>query len=301
MAPRSYDPVLKWAGGKRQLLPQILERLPKKIDTYYEPFVGGGAVFFALAHERRFNKAVLTDQNADLIAVYRALKTNLSKLIELLKKHDANHCEEYYYEVRDELEPKKLVERAARLIYLNKTGFNGLYRVNRSGKFNVPFGRYDKPRILDEPRLKAAHEALTNVEIDVADFEETCKRAKRGDAVYLDPPYLPVSATANFSDYHALPFGLAEHERLAAVFGDLARRRVPALLSNSHTPDTKRLFGKFFLEQVEARRSINSDKSRRGPVGEILVSNLRRDAGLELEEERLEGGQAPQRRAKLGR
>jgi DNA adenine methylase len=301
MAARSYDPVLKWAGGKRQLLPHILERLPKKIDTYYEPFVGGGAVFFALAHERRFNKAVLTDQNADLIAVYRALKTNLTKLIELLKKHDANHCEDYYYEVRDELEPKKLVERAARLIYLNKTGFNGLYRVNRSGKFNVPFGRYDKPRILDEPRLKAAHQALTNVEIDVADFEETCKRAKRGDAVYLDPPYLPVSATANFSDYHALPFGLAEHERLAAVFGDLARRRVPALLSNSHTPDTKRLFGKFFLEQVEARRSINSDKSRRGPVGEILVSNLRRDAGLELEEERLESGHAPQRRAKLGR
>jgi DNA adenine methylase len=301
MAARSYDPVLKWAGGKRQLLPHILERLPKKIDTYYEPFVGGGAVFFALAHERRFNKAVLTDQNADLIAVYRALKTNLTKLIELLKKHDANHCEDYYYEVRDELEPKKLVERAARLIYLNKTGFNGLYRVNRSGKFNVPFGRYDKPRILDEPRLKAAHQALTNVEIDVADFEETCKRAKRGDAVYLDPPYLPVSATANFSDYHALPFGLAEHERLAAVFGDLARRRVPALLSNSHTPDTTRLFGKFFLEQVEARRSINSDKSRRGPVGEILVSNLRRDAGLELEEERLESGHAPQRRAKLGR
>lgn len=301
MAARSYDPVLKWAGGKRQLLPHILERLPKKIDTYYEPFVGGGAVFFALAHERRFNKAVLTDQNADLIAVYRALKTNLTKLIELLKKHDANHCEDYYYEVRDELEPKKLVERAARLIYLNKTGFNGLYRVNRSGKFNVPFGRYDKPRILDEPRLKAAHQALTNVEIDVADFEETCKRAKRGDAVYLDPPYLPVSATANFSDYHALPFGLAEHERLAAVFGDLARRRVPALLSNSHTADTKRLFGKFFLEQVEARRSINSDKSRRGPVGEILVSNLRRDAGLELEEERLESGHAPQRRAKLGR
>ena len=164
MRARSYDPVLKWAGGKRQLLPQILERLPRKIETYYEPFVGGGAVFFALAHEGRFNKAVLSDQNKDLIAVYRALKNNLRALMELLKEHDARHCEDYYYEVRDELAPKKLVERAARMIYLNKTGFNGLYRVNRSGKFNVPFGRYDKPRIVDEPRLKAAHEALANVE-----------------------------------------------------------------------------------------------------------------------------------------
>lgn len=301
MRARSYDPVLKWAGGKRQLLPQILERLPRKIETYYEPFVGGGAVFFALAHEGRFNKAVLSDQNKDLIAVYRALKNNLRALMELLKEHDARHCEDYYYEVRDELAPKKLVERAARMIYLNKTGFNGLYRVNRSGKFNVPFGRYDKPRILDEPRLLAAHEALGKVEIELADFEQTCKRAKRGDAVYLDPPYLPVSATANFSDYHAEPFGLEEHQRLAEVFAELARRRVHALLSNSLTQDTERLFGKFHLEQVKARRSINSVKSRRGPIGEILVSNLSRDAGLELEEQRLERGHAPERRAKLGR
>lgn len=279
MAARSFGPVLKWAGGKRQLLPQILGRLPQKIETYYEPFVGGGAVFFALAHERRFKKAVLTDQNRDLVAVYRALKTNLKALIELLKEHEAQHCEDYYYSVRDELEPKKLVERAARMIYLNKTGFNGLYRVNRSGKFNVPFGRYDKPRILDEPRLRAAHEALTSVEIDIADFEDTCKRARRGDAVYLDPPYLPVSATANFSDYHDKPFGIGEHQRLARVFEKLAERGVHAVLSNSDTEETQRIFGKFELDVVKARRSINSVKSRRGPVGEILVSNLERRAG----------------------
>ncbi|MFZ5889981.1 MAG: DNA adenine methylase [Myxococcota bacterium] len=272
MAARSYDPVLKWAGGKRQLLPQILERLPAKIDTYYEPFVGGGAVFFALAHEGRFKRAVLTDQNQDLIAVYRAIKTQLKPLIDALRYHDSKHCEDYYYLVRDEQQPTLLVERAARLIYLNKTGFNGLYRVNRSGKFNVPFGRYDKPRILDEPRLRAAHRALASVDIKVADFEVTCKRAKPGDAVYLDPPYLPVSATANFSDYHAEPFGISEHERLAKVFADLSKRGVHALLSNSNTSDTQRLFGGHRLEVVKARRSINSDKSRRGPVGEILVS-----------------------------
>lgn len=301
MAARSFDPVLKWAGGKRQLLPEILKRLPQKIDTYYEPFVGGGAVFFALAHERRFKKAVLTDQNPDLIEVYRALKTHLKSLIELLKEHEARHCEDYYYSVRDELEATKRVERAARLIYLNKTGFNGLYRVNRSGKFNVPFGRYDKPRILDEPRLRAAHEALANVEIDLADFEDSCKRARRGDAVYLDPPYLPVSATANFSDYHHKQFGLDEHQRLARVFEKLAERGVHALLSNSDTEDTREIFGKFELDVVKARRSINSVKSRRGPVGEILVSNLGRDAGFELEKQRFERRQAPQRRAKLGR
>lgn len=318
MAARSFDPVLKWAGGKRQLLPEILRRLPEKIDTYYEPFVGGGAVFFALAHERRFKKAVLTDQNPDLIAVYRALKSNLKRLMEVLKEHDAKHCEDYYYSVRDELETTSLVERAARMIYLNKTGFNGLYRVNRSGKFNVPFGRYDKPRILDEPRLIAANKALENVEIAIADFEKSCKRAKPGDAVYLDPPYLPVSSTANFSDYHAEPFGIEEHERLANAFGELAERGVYALLSNSHTKDTRAIFSKFEVEVVKARRSINSVKSRRGPVGEILVSNrsvgaksrgegkdwvpaLSRDAGLELEKKRLERGHTPQRRAKVGR
>ncbi|MGC4091888.1 MAG: DNA adenine methylase [Polyangiaceae bacterium] len=274
MRPRSFDPVLKWAGGKRQLLPQILQRLPAKIATYYEPFVGGGAVFFALSHEQRFTRAVLTDQNPDLIAVYQALQSDLESLIDKLRVHDANHCEDYYYEVRENHRLRAPSARAARMIYLNKTGFNGLYRVNRSGKFNVPFGRYDKPRILDEPRLRAAHQALTRVEVEIelADFEKACKKARRGDAVYLDPPYLPVSDTAHFAAYHNSPFGIEEHERLARVFSSLSTRGVHALLSNSDTSDTQRLFGEHRLEIVKARRSINSVKSRRGPIGEILVS-----------------------------
>jgi DNA adenine methylase len=274
MRLRRFDPVLKWAGGKRQLLPQILERLPAKIATYYEPFVGGGAVFFALAHERRFERAVLSDQNRDLIAVYKALQSkNFEAVIEKLGKHERKHCEKYYYEVREE-RPRDSVSRAARMIYLNKTGFNGLYRVNSSGKFNVPFGRYEKPRILDEARLRAAHEALEDVEIKVSDFADTCKPARAGDAVYLDPPYLPVSVRSHFAEYHESPFGIAEHERLAKMFGKLCDRGVHVVLSNSETEDTVRLFKreKYDFKIVPARRSINSDKSGRGPVGEILVS-----------------------------
>jgi len=273
MRLRRFDPVLKWAGGKRQLLPRILERLPEKIGTYYEPFVGGGAVFFALAHENRFEQAVLSDQNEDLIAVYRALKSKVSAVISALAVHEENHCEDYYYDVREQ-GPSDLVTRAARMIYLNKTGFNGLYRVNSKGKFNVPFGRYEKPRILDEPRLRAAHEALKNAKIKVADFAEACADAKRGDAVYLDPPYLPVSVRSHFAEYHESPFGIAEHERLAKLFERLSKGGVHAVLSNSATNDTRRLFekDKYEFDIVPARRSINSDKSGRGPVGEILVS-----------------------------
>jgi DNA adenine methylase len=271
MARPTLGPVLKWAGGKRQLLPQILARLPAQISTYFEPFVGGGAVFFALAGEQRFERAVLGDSNPNLVAVYQALKEQPERVIERLRRYQKDHNESEYYRVRDK-NPRSLVEKAARVIYLNKTGFNGLYRVNRSGEFNVPFGRYENPRILNEPRLWAVHEALAKVQIENVDFEEICKRAGKRDAVYLDPPYLPVSATASFAEYHAVPFGLDEHKRLAKVFAQLAKRGVCAVLSNSHTPDTEKLFGGHRLEIVAARRSINSDHTRRGPVGEILVS-----------------------------
>jgi DNA adenine methylase len=264
-------PVLKWAGGKSQLLPHILERLPEQIETYYEPFVGGGAVFFALAGKQRFQRAVLGDRNPNLVAVYQALKQDPDGVIERLRSYQKSHSEAAYYEVRKK-KPRALVEKAARVIYLNKTGFNGLYRVNRSGEFNVPFGRYENPRILNEPRLRAVAEVLAKVEIKLADFEEICKMAKKGDAVYLDPPYLPVSTTSNFAEYHAEPFGLEEHERLAKVFDKLRKRGVCAVLSNSDTPDTRRLFDAPNLEIVAARRAINSDHTRRGPVGEILVS-----------------------------
>jgi DNA adenine methylase len=271
MTRPAQRPVLKWAGGKSQLLGPILERLPKRIETYYEPFVGGAAVFFALAKEGRFERAVLADTNPDLVDVYLAVKNNVSGLIAALKKLHAAHSEEHYYEIRKK-KPKSQTERAARVIYLNKTGFNGLYRVNRSGQFNVPFGRYAKPNVCDEPNLRAAAVALADATIEVADFETICQRAQPGDAVYLDPPYVPVSKTAYFTAYARSPFGMDEHQRLARAFGQLAERDVFALLSNSHTPETCELYAAWHCETIDVPRMINSRADARGPVPELLVT-----------------------------
>jgi DNA adenine methylase len=265
-------PFLKWAGGKTQLLSRILERLPVEIDTYYEPFVGGGAVFFALAAEGRFRRARLTDRNRDLIDVYRALRDDVDKVIRELRGHAENHSEEHYYDVRAQ-SPRTLARRAARIIYLNKTGYNGLYRVNSSGRFNVPFGRYKNPGILDEANLRAAARTLENVTLETGDFAKVCDKAGPKDAVYMDPPYLPVSKTASFTAYDREQFGLEEHRRLALVFGQLARRGVPAVLSNSDTPETRALYGSFNVETVMAARAINSAASKRGRITEILVSS----------------------------
>jgi DNA adenine methylase len=277
MHPRpEVKPVLKWAGGKRQLLEPILSfvdrAFPDGIEKYYEPFAGGAAVFFALVSRRKFNKARLSDMNADLIRVYSALRDDAdSVILELQKLLDLGHSEEVYYKVRAK-RPVKPSARAARLIYLNRTGYNGLYRVNRSGEFNVPFGHYKTmPRILDEPRLRAAGDALQGVELAVEDFEESCKSAKRGDFVYFDPPYVPVSKTANFAAYHSKAFDLAEHERLAKTFARLHKRGVSLLLSNSDTPETRELFSAFDTRTVHATRAINSKGARRGAVPELLV------------------------------
>ena len=261
-------PVLKWAGGKTQLLPQILERLPARIETFFEPFVGGAAVFFALAAEGRFQRAVLADRNPDLVAVYRALQADAEAVIDELSQ--MRHSEAEYYRIR-ELSRRRLAQRAARVIYLNKTGYNGLYRVNRSGQFNVPFGRYKKPNICDAENLRAAARVLEGVEIVEADFEEVCVRARPGDAVYLDPPYVPLSKTANFTAYARHPFGPSEHQRLARAFTELERRRVAAVLSNSDTPETRALYRGFRAKKVQVSRAINSRPTARGPIDELLV------------------------------
>jgi DNA adenine methylase len=264
-------PVLKWAGGKRQIVPQILEHLPRRIATYFEPFVGGGAVFFALFNEARFERAVLGDKNPELVNVYQALKEDVDGVIRALRKLKDKHSESEYYRVRAS-SPRSQTARAARVLYLNKTGFNGLYRVNRSGRFNVPLGRYAEPKILNEPRLRAASEALAGVEIVLADFEALCRRSRPGDAVYFDPPYLPISPTAAFSEYHAEPFGLDEHRRLARAYDELTRRGVASVLSNSDTPATRELFEAHRVREISVRRAINSVATRRGGVGEILVT-----------------------------
>lgn len=277
-------PILKWAGGKSRLVPVILSRLPAQIGTYIEPFVGGGAVFFALAAEKRFKRAVLGDKNRDLIDVYKGVKADVDGVIALLTDYARRHDEDTYYATRD-LDPDTLdlAQRAARLIYLNKTGYNGLYRVNRQGRFNVPFGRYDNPKICNEPRLRAASEALRGrgVSIKVADFEALSGRAELGDAVYFDPPYVPLTKTASFTGYHSEAFGADEHLRLAGAFASLTERGVAAVLSNSGGKETSKLYrGRGVdVERVMVGRPINSAAGKRGAVAELVVSNT---AGLGL-------------------
>jgi DNA adenine methylase len=275
-----YRPILKWAGGKSRLVARIVAHLPSQVQTYFEPFVGSGAVFFALASERRFQRAVLADINAELVDVYRGVRKDVSGVIKLLEGYRRRHDEEAYYRTR-ERDPRTLdlIERAARLIYLNKTGYNGLYRVNRSGRFNVPFGRYDNPAICDEPRLRAAAEALRRrgVSIETGDFQSVCESAARGDAVYFDPPYVPASRTANFTAYHRDSFGPDEHARLAQSFKRLTRKKVATVLSNSDAEATRRLYRApgIALDRVLVTRPINSKSSARGNVAELLVSNRR--------------------------
>jgi DNA adenine methylase len=270
-------PILKWAGGKSKLVPQILARLPESIDTYYEPFVGGAAVFFALASHQRFKRAVLSDANQELVDVYLGVQKKVSAVIKLLAAYEKRHCREVYYQTR-EIAPSQLdlAERAARLIYLNKTGYNGLYRVNQSGQFNVPMGRYTNPNICDEERLRAAARVLKkDVTIETADFERVLEKAEAGDAVYFDPPYVPLSKTSSFTAYHSEAFGDDDHARLAKAFRVLTVRGIRAVLSNSNTPATRKLYpsADYSVEHPLVARAINSKSSLRGEVKELLVSN----------------------------
>lgn len=266
-------PFLKAVGGKTALLFEILTRLPAHIYTYHEPFLGGGAVFFALASQNRFEQAVLGDANQEFAHAYVELARDVDGVIRALKKHV--YEEKHYYTVRAQ-DPRKLgpAERAARLIYLNKSCFNGLWRVNRKGEFNVPFGKYTNPTICDEENLRAVSNVLreTNTSITSLDFERVVALAKRGDSVYFDPPYVPASATANFTAYTAGGFGLKDQERLRDVAKRLIARGVCVLLSNSDTPLVRELYAGFRIEEVQAPRRVNSKGGKRGNVGEVIVS-----------------------------
>jgi DNA adenine methylase len=267
-------PFLKWAGGKRQLLPHIEARLPERIGTYFEPFLGGAAVFFRLAAAGRFQRAVLADANRELVDCYKAIQSDVDGVIAELRRYKNDAA--LYYEVR-ERDPVRLspAARAARLIFLNRCGYNGLYRVNSKGRFNVPFGRYKKPLICDEPRLRAASAALRKVKISSGDFAKTLRSAGPGDFVYLDPPYVPLSATASFTAYAAGDFGARDQQRLAETLRALGGRKVPALLSNSDCATTRTLYGEFDrVDSVPARRAINSVGHARGPVDELLVRSF---------------------------
>ena len=268
-------PVVKWVGGKRQLLDEIAPRLPKRITTYCEPFLGGGAVLFSLQPRN----AIVNDLNADLMLVYEVIRDNVELLIAALERHE--NTAEYFYNIRDLDRDKdayremSAIERASRIIYLNKTCYNGLFRVNASGEFNSPFGHYKNPNIVNAPVLRAVSKYLTanNIQLLHIDFEEVLQRVPRGGFVYLDPPYDPVSDTASFTGYNRGGFGREEQERLKRCCDELAARGVRFLLSNSATSFIKELYTGYTVEIVHAKRAINSDASKRGAVEEVLIRN----------------------------
>ncbi len=268
------QPFLKWAGGKRQLLPAIARHIPKTYGTYYEPFLGAGAVLFFLQPKR----AVVNDINTELMNTYVVIRDDIENLIADLKKH--KNEKEYYYYMRnlDRQADFHLLSptlRASRMIYLNKTCYNGLFRVNRKGFFNVPFGRYKNPQIVNEPVLRAVHHYLNTAEITLlnTDFEEAVASARSGDFVYLDPPYDPVSDTSSFTGYSSDGFNKKEQQRLRDVFVELDRRGCMVLLSNSATDFVKKLYRNYRIVTVSASRNINSVASRRGKIDEVLVMN----------------------------
>ena len=264
--------MLKRAGGKSRLLPELLARLPDSFGAYHEPFVGGGALFFALAGAGWLGRVYLSDANAALIDVYLALRDDVEAVIAALGHH--RYERDHYYHVRAQSpDDLSLPERAARVIYLNKTCYNGLYRENRAGQFNVPFGRYKNPTICDEPNLRAVSAVLHDVDIARRRFDTVLDYAKPGDFVYFDPPYVPLSATANFTSYDRAGFGPDDQRQLSHVFAELARRGVRAMLSNSDTPFVRELYAGFSVEQVFAARAVNSKANGRGKVAEVLVTN----------------------------
>lgn len=276
-------PFLKWAGGKARLAAAIAARAPT-FRAYHEPFIGGGAVFFELASRHPRLDALLADANAALVEAYVVVRDNVDELIAALAgleaaylaaaPHERSHV---YYRQRQS-EPRTQAARAARLLFLNRTCYNGLYRVNRSGAFNVPHGRYRNPRICRADELRDASHALQTATISVADFADACAAATPGDFVYLDPPYVPLSATAHFTAYTGDDFGPADQVRLADAFAQLTERGVAALLSNSDHPTVRELYAGqgYDMEVVAMSRAINSHAGGRAPIGELLIGNLSR-------------------------
>jgi len=275
-------PFLKWAGGKGKLASRILADAPPTFHRYHEPFLGAGAVFFAFEAAHPGLSATLSDANAELIAAFAvvrdhtaAVSCHLAELAERYQAADDDARAALYYAVRSET-PADGVASAVRFIFLNKTCYNGLYRVNASGGFNVPHGRYARPRIVDPDALHEAAKALANAELRVQDFDAACDAAEAGDFVYLDPPYQPLSRTSNFTGYTSADFGPADQERLRDAFDRLTRRGVAAILSNSDHQAIRALYeGRGYnIEVVSMSRAINSKPTARRPIGELLISNL---------------------------
>lgn len=272
-SPREAAPFVKWAGGKGRLLSQLRPLLPTGIEhmRHVEPFVGGGALFFS----RRPRRALLSDINPALVATFVAIRDDVEGVIGGLRQLTKRHSKARYYEVREQYNRGRqgAVNRAATFIYLNKTCFNGLHRVNRKGEFNVPVGSYQNPRILNEDGLRAASEALRGAHLRCAPFDALLEHAKPGDFVYFDPPYEPVSRTASFTSYASGGFTQDDQGRLRDVFVELDRRGCKLMLSNSDVPFIHELYSRYAVDTVAAPRAINCNGKKRGRVSEVVVRN----------------------------
>jgi DNA adenine methylase len=265
------SPIVKWAGGKGSLLTQFAAYFPEagSYNRYFEPFLGGAAVFFHLQPAISY----LFDLNRNLIEVYTVVRDCVGELIEALSEHYNDR--DYFYSVRaQDVTQLSEVQRTARFIFLNRTCYNGLYRENRQGQFNVPFGKYKNPTICDEPGLRAASQALRNAHLNVSDFEIVAELAQANDLIYFDPPYAPLSVTSSFTSYTSEGFKVEDQRRLANIFRMLDQHGCLLMLSNSSAPLIYELYGEFNIHEIMARRNINSQAAKRGAIKELLVTNF---------------------------
>lgn len=274
-------PVVKWVGGKRQLLPEIKRYIPKNITTYVEPFLGGGAVLFELQPK----KAIVNDFNSELINVYNVIKENPEELILCLENHKNNNSEDYFYRIRaldrfPEYDGLSNVEKASRLLYLNKTCYNGLFRVNKAGQFNTPYGKYKNPNIVNEVTIRAMSKYLNknNIKMLTGDYKEALKNLRKGAFVYFDPPYLPISTSSSFTGYTENGFDIDKQIELRDECKKLSKRGISFLLSNSYSPDILELYSDstlFEIHIVQATRNVNSISDKRGEINEVLITNVK--------------------------
>jgi DNA adenine methylase len=267
---------VKWAGGKKQLLEQFRLYFPNKINRYFESFAGGGAVAFYVIKHYKPKEVYLSDSNEELVNAYNTIKSNVEKLIKELKEYKKLHSKEFYLKVRAQ-DPKGLsdLEKAVRFIYLNKTCFNGLYRVNSKGEFNVPMGNYKNPAIVNEEDLREISRLLKNAKIETKDFTKIKTIVKKNDFVYFDPPYYPISKTSSFTTYTKEKFLDKEQKKLAELFKKLDKKGAKVMLSNSDSDFIKDLYQGYTINTVKASRMINCDAKGRGKINEVVITNYR--------------------------
>jgi DNA adenine methylase len=283
---KKCQPFIKWVGGKRGLLAQLLEKFPKKFENYHEPFLGGGAVFFELYSQGllKDKNIYLSDINSELINTYNVVKNNPNELINNLENFKEKHSKEFYYEIREIDRTEKFktltkIERATRFIYLNKTCFNGLYRVNKKGYFNTPIGSYKNPNIADRDAILSASEALQNAIISNKPFTEVINNTNKNDLIYFDPPYYPLNVTSSFTAYDENEFLDDKQKELFNIFEELGKNDCFVLHSNSDTDFIKNLYKRYDINFVQANRFINSKSNSRGKISEVLIRSFRRNNG----------------------